>query len=283
MDKRIYNSEIYKLTKFIRKMPNSHNIIKEFSTEVGIENEDALYHIISDMYKAHLKDIAYTNFIDYCSAPGIYSKYLLEKNKHAVGVGISLPPCKGGVEIHEEVSKRFKKRYTIEYTNIYDVPEKKYTPKYDLCLASCISYDKDADYISEYKIIFKSLLLCLMELEKDGTLIINFTFKDIIWTINILYLFTKLFDRIELFKSTNVWVLQRSFYVIGKKYTYKENIHKKFEDFYENIESVYEKWIVELFPEIEFKDVQYLMNMLELNVFVPQIKSYVIISTKDVL
>jgi hypothetical protein len=170
-----------------------------------------------------LKKIDVKLFADICSAPGMYSKIILDSFDGTTGIGISLPVEEGGVPY--QISN---KRYKIFYKNILDknyrleLSEEKEL-KLDLGVASCVSYQHDAKnaFFLNIQLIIKSLMLILPNLRKGGNLVINMTIKNVELAFNFVNILSKLFGNFKLWKSPTVWATKNTFYFFG--YDYKDN------------------------------------------------------------
>ena len=111
-----------------------------------VEDKDELCEVGKSMFDAFFENKPlvetmkpYNLFVDICSAPGYYSQMLLNKFPESKGVGISLPPEKGGVEFEKELP-----RYKIIYKDILEKEYKLELPKkLDFGMASCVSYIDD--------------------------------------------------------------------------------------------------------------------------------------------
>lgn len=162
-------------------------------------------------------------FADICSAPGMYSKIVLDTFDKTTGIGISLPVEEGGVPF--EISD---KRFKIFYKNILDktykleLSEEK-DLKLDLGVASCVSYQHDAKnaFFLNLQLIIKSLMLILPNLKKGGNLVINMTIKNVELAFNFVNILSKLFNNYKLWKSPTVWATKNTFYFFG--YDFKDN------------------------------------------------------------
>lgn len=275
MESIVHKNNLYKLTRFIRRLPNAHIIIKKYSYNLGTEHDQLLADLFDELYKKSLTNVTITKFLDICAAPGIYSGFILDKYPNSNGVGISLDPAEGGCEFRI-VSDRYEKICK----NIYQVSFEKYNPEYDLCMTSCIPYDISAKYVDEYKIIFKSLTLCLNVLKENGTLVINFSFKNMIFAINFVYLIGLLFKQIKLFKSSRLWIIQRTFYVIGYGYARNETVINQINGYLDDFDNFYQKYYDKLLPEINRKTLSRIMNLFESYVFMTQIMTYMAESVK---
>lgn len=290
MEAIVYKNNLYKLTKFIRTLPNAYKIIQEFSYQLGTEHEEMLHDLFDELYQKRLTNSNINNFLDICAAPGIYSKYILDKYPKSKGVGISLDPKEGGHEFKISNDDRYKKIYEDVHQIILppcksnnvnpNILELMRSPIYDLCITSCIPYSISAKSKDEYKIIFKSLTICLNLLKENGMLIINFTFKNMMFAINFVYLLSLLFRRIKLFKSTKLWILQRTFYVIGYEYIKKDEHVTKINNYLHDFDNFYKEYENKLLPEINKKSLQFIMLLFELDVFMPQIQTYMLKSDK---
>jgi hypothetical protein len=182
-----------------------------------IENSDELKHIGNEIFNNfEFKNSNNFFFIDICGAPGMYSKILVE-DKGGHGIGISLPPEKGGVEFTFKNDK-----YKIYYK---DILEKKYkvevnNKELDLGLASCVSYIEDSknSHTLNMELILTSMNMILDILKKDGDMIINMSMKNIFTCFNIIDLLLKQFKHIKLWKSENIWATKNTFYIFCYNY-----------------------------------------------------------------
>jgi len=216
-DNPIWNIMMY-ITSKLRNNKSNFTRIKE---KQFIEDEDELYKVGKDMFdnfNTKLRDIF---FLDICGATGIYSKILIDKN--ASGIGISLPPEKGGVKFTIN-SNKYKyyykdildKQYKIEVNN----------NEFNLGMASCVSYieTKDSNLLN-LELILTSMNIILENLQNNGDMIINLTMKNIYTCFNILDLILEQFDYIKLWKSSNVWADKYTFYVFCYNYNKDKRIN----------------------------------------------------------
>lgn len=187
-----------------------------------VENSDELLKVGQEIFDNFgLKNIDVKLFADICSAPGMYSKIILDSFNKTTGIGVSLPIEEGGVPYQLKDS-----RYKTFYKNILD---KNYRLeltdplKLDLGLASCVSYQHDAKnaFFLNMELIIKSLMLILPNLKKDGNLIINMTVKNVELAFNMVNALSKMFTSFKLWKSPNVWATKNTFYFFG--YGFKDN------------------------------------------------------------
>ena len=162
-------------------------------------------------------------FADICSAPGMYSKIVLDTWDKTTGIGVSLPVEEGGIPFTIK-----NPRYKIFYKNILDKTYKlelneDKNLKLDLGLASCVSYQHDAKnaFFLNMELIVKSLMLIFPNLKKGGNLIINMTIKNVELAFNMVNILDKLFNNFKLWKSPNVWATKNTFYFFG--YGFNEN------------------------------------------------------------
>jgi hypothetical protein len=160
-------------------------------------------------------------FADICSAPGMYSKIILNKYSKTTGIGVSLPVEDGGIPYSID-----DKRYKIFYKNILDKTYKLELSKplkLDLGMASCVSYEHDKKnlFYLNMELILKSLMLLFPNLKSEGNLIINLTIKNVELAFNIVNILSSLFHRFKLWKSATVWSTKNTFYFFG--YGFKSN------------------------------------------------------------
>jgi hypothetical protein len=214
----------YKLDVFERVDGNK---FIENSKELRLVGEEIIMNFLQD------KKLNIHFFADICSAPGVYSKIILEKFPIVTGIGISLPPEEGGVHFELEDPK-FKKIYK----NILDKKYRLEIPKkLDLGIASCVSYQQDAKsaYTLNIELILKSLYLILDNLHIGGSLIINMTMKNIYFAFNLVNELSKHFKDYTLWKSHNVWGTKNTFYFFG--YNFVTNKSNNIQVFLEKIKN----------------------------------------------
>lgn len=188
-----------------------------------IEDEDQLSRVGNEIFENFGLDNneSIRLFADICSAPGMYSKIILDKYNKTTGIGVSLPVEEGGIPytINDQ-------RYKIFYKNIL---EKTYRLelsdplKLDLGMASCVSYenDKKNSFYLNIELILKSLMILFPNLKLGGNLIINLTIKNVELAFNLVNILSKLFNKFKLWKSTTVWETKNTFYFFG--YEFKSN------------------------------------------------------------
>ncbi len=187
-----------------------------------VENSEQLLKVGQEIFDNFgLKKVNVKLFADICSAPGMYSKIILDSFDKTTGIGISLPVEEGGVPYTLKDS-----RYKIFYKNIL---EKNYKLelndplKLDLGVASCVSYQHDAKnaFFLNMELIIKSMMLIFPNLKSGGNLIINMTIKNVELAFNIVNILSKLFDNFKVWKSPTVWATKNTFYFFG--YGFKNN------------------------------------------------------------
>ena len=216
-----------KLYYRMKNLARKHWELDKFEREQNdkfIEDENELEKVGREIFENFgIKNVQIKLFADICSAPGMYSKIVLDNYESVTGIGISLPVEEGGVAFTIE-DKRFKKFYKNILDKNYklELNEEK-NLKLDLGMASCVSYQHDAKnaYYLNMELIIKSLMLLLPNLKKGGNLIINMTMKNIELAFNMVNILSKLFNNFKLWKSLNVWGTKNTFYFFG--YDFKEN------------------------------------------------------------
>jgi hypothetical protein len=217
------NDKLFNKMKSITKKHWKLDTFERSQDSKFIEDEVQLRNVGQEIFDNFgLKKSNVKLFTDICSAPGMYSKIILDTWKETTGIGISLPVEEGGVPYTIRDS-----RYKIFYKNILD---KSYTLelnqdkqlKLDLGIASCVSYQHDAKnaFFLNMQLIIKSLILILPNLKNGGNLIINMTIKNVELAFNMVNIMSKLFKNFKLWKSSNTWATKNTFYFFG--YDFKE-------------------------------------------------------------
>jgi hypothetical protein len=224
-----YFSKFTKPTTELNPKTNLWNIMKNITTtyyyldtferldnNMFIEDESELNSIGKEMFD-NFGDIPINFFVDVCAAPGMYSKLIFDKTDSKVtGFGISLPPEKGGVEFtfNNTNYKQFYKDI-LEKNYKLDLPK-----KLDFGIGSCVSYvdSKSKSHELNMELILTSINMIMNNLAKAGNMIINMSMKNIYACYNILFLLSKYFTEIKLWKSSNVWGTKNTFYVFCYNY-----------------------------------------------------------------
>jgi hypothetical protein len=205
------SNNIWNIMKNIQTTYYYLDKFERVSENTFIENNTELTKIGYEMFDNFgLENIKINFFVDICAAPGMYSKIIFDKGQ-PTGIGISLPPEKGGVKFEFNDSK-----YKQFYKDILDKEYKLDLPrKLDFGIASCVSYVdniKDAHNLNMV-LILTSLNLILNNLIEGGNLIINASMKNIYTCYNIIYLLLKKFTKVKLWKSSTVWGTKNTFYI----------------------------------------------------------------------
>lgn len=213
-------NNLWNIMKNISSTYYKYDIFDRIQEDKFIENSKELSTIGKEIFD-NFGDINIRFFIDICAAPGMYSKELLNR-VDATGVGISLPPEKGGVKFEIENEK-----YKIFYKDILEKEYKMDIPrKFDFGMASCVSYmeTKNAHNLN-MELILTSMKIILESMEEGGNMMINMTMKNIYTCYNILWYVMKDFKEIKLWKSSTVWGTKNTFYLFC--YGYKNGELKR--------------------------------------------------------
>ena len=249
-----------KIWNVMKQITTTYYYIDTFerqSKDVFVEDKDELTKVGKEMFDNFgiKKDINF--FVDVCAAPGMYSKLIFDNNHKVTGIGISLPPEKGGVEfnfIHDNYKQFYKdileKQYRLE------IPR-----KLDFGMGSCVSYidDKKNSHILNIELIIKSIDIIMNNLNKGGNMIINMSMKNIYVCYNIIYLLQKYFGNIKLWKSSTVWGTKNTFYIFCYDFnsSYNNDIIKYIEDI-KNKDSKFNTTIIG--PKESFDRITQLLN-----------------------
>jgi hypothetical protein len=222
------NNTLWNIMMYITsKLKFNKSNFKRIQDKKFVEDENELTKVGKEMFDSFDTKLRDIFFLDICGAPGMYSQILIDKN--ASGIGISLPPEKGGVTFNvNQNSNKYKfyykdileKEYKIELKN--KLKEK----EFNLGLASCVSYiDTKDSHSLNLELILTSMNLILEHLQNNGDMIINLTMKNIYTCFNILDLILEQFDYIKLWKSSTVWADKYTFYVFCYNYNKSKKIN----------------------------------------------------------
>lgn len=187
---------------------------ERYEMNTFVEDNAKLSTIGNEMFKNFgLDNIDISFFVDVCAAPGMYSKIIFESRPSSkiTGIGISLPPEKGGVEfdfVHANYKQFYKDILEKQYK--LDIPK-----KLDFGMGSCVSYvdDKKNSHQLNMELIIISSNIVMSNLALGGNMIVNMSMKNIYTCYNVLYLLQKYFTEIKLWKSSIVWGTKNTFYI----------------------------------------------------------------------
>jgi hypothetical protein len=208
--------KIFNKMKYLSKKYWNLDTFEREQDNKFVEDQSKLEQVGKEIFNNFgLKKTQVKLFADVCSAPGMYSKIILDEFEKTTGIGISLPVEEGGVPFTLK-DARFKpfyknildKNYKLELTDPL---------KLDLGLASCVSYQHDAKnaFYLNMELIIKSMSLIFPNLKQGGNLIINMTMKNIELAFNIVNILSKFFTNFKLWKSPSVWNTKNTFYFFG--------------------------------------------------------------------
>jgi hypothetical protein len=216
-------NNLFNIMKYIASTYYYMDKFERRDNEKFIENKTELTDIGKEMFQMFgLDTFDIKFFVDICAAPGMYSKIIFDDHgsqAQPTGIGISLPPEKGGVkfEFNHNNYKQFYK----------DILEKQYKlelpKKLDFGMASCVSYINDSkrSHQLNMELIITSLNMIMNNLMIDGSLIINMSMKNIYTCYNILSILLEHFKRINLWKSSKICGTKNTFYIFC--YDFKTN------------------------------------------------------------
>jgi 23S rRNA U2552 (ribose-2'-O)-methylase RlmE/FtsJ len=231
-------NKIWKKMIYLSKKRYNFEKLKfnRIKNEKFIEDENELKKVGMEIFQNFgLSKIKIKLFVDICAAPGVYTNIILNEKENSRGICVSLPPENGGVE--------FTEIKNMDKVNIFyrDILEKNYKlvlpKKIDFGMASCVSYifDKKKKSFLNLRLILSSIDIILKELKKKGNFIVNLTMKNINLCFNIIYYLSNYFEKFKLWKSSNVWNHQNTFYFFG--YNFKNNYDNNINNIKLNLEN----------------------------------------------
>ena len=218
------HNKLWKKQKYLVKKYCKEIKLDRVCKDMFVEDDEEL-KIIGEEIVSIIKNYSQLDklfFVDICSAPGNYSKLLLDKFENSTGIGISLPIESGGVPFKIKHDK-----FKIFYKDILEKNYKLDIPKnLNLGIASCVSYTIDSKnaFRLNLQLILKSMLLILENLKEDGAMVINLTIKNIYFAFNIINLLNKLFGSSSIWKSKKIWVGKNTFYFFGFNFKYNQKV-----------------------------------------------------------
>ncbi|KAJ3158280.1 hypothetical protein HDU86_002989 [Geranomyces michiganensis] len=188
-----------------------------------------------------LRDGGVKVFLDLGCAPGGFSKWVLEQNPEAKGLGVTLPPEVGGLPMIMEGVLQDDSRYGCIYRDVTDRPaEISYAhppgakdrsagcipPQCDLVIAGSIYRDEHTADPSRtgpppvrqrarQQLVFSQLLAALRNLKRGGTLVLVSNMKPHLHNLEILCFLKEMFATLVPVKPKQVHTIRSSFYLVA--------------------------------------------------------------------
>ncbi|KAJ3010781.1 hypothetical protein HKX48_007202 [Thoreauomyces humboldtii] len=196
---------------------------------------------VDDQSGRKLRDVK--RFLDLGSSPGGFSKWVLEHNPEAKGLGVTLPPEMDGLPM---ILAPPGPRYDFIYKDVTERPTETWYqdpeqgtyskeelasavvpgPRCDLVIAGCIYRDNqtaNADRSgpppirarARQLLSFSQLLVALRNLQDDGTLVIVSNMKPHLHNLEILCFLKELFHTLIPVKPKQVHTIRSSYYLVA--------------------------------------------------------------------
>ena len=227
MDK-LYSNKYYKKYQILKKSlqyRDIYNIMDKY--KYIFDDYDNFYFQMFDMN--HKKNFIKNNirFLDLCSSPSGFSRYIIKKNKNNSGIGISLSIKDGGIPSLLK-SKRFKLFYEdINNNKINDILKDQ---SFDLIIQGChdMTEDKNVyinDKYGEIKLWLNSFKIGIIHLNNDGIYLFKSSIKNINFFFNLLDFLANYFDDFDFVKSSYLHNIRSSFFVICKNRNKNTNMN----------------------------------------------------------
>ncbi|KAJ3154613.1 hypothetical protein HDU89_007851 [Geranomyces variabilis] len=213
-----------------------------------------------------LRDGGVKVFLDLGCAPGGFSKWVLEQNPEARGMGVTLPPEVGGLPMIMEGVLQDETRYGCIYRDVTDRPaEISYAhpadskeraavdcspPQCDLVIAGSIYRDEHTADPSRtgpppvrqrarQTLIFSQLLAALRNLQPGGTLVVVSNMKPHLHNLEILCFLKEVFGSLVPVKPKQVHTIRSSFYLVALDFNLDAaNARKAFARLEANLETI---------------------------------------------
>ncbi|KND01347.1 uncharacterized protein SPPG_03159 [Spizellomyces punctatus DAOM BR117] len=185
------------------------------------------------------------HFLDLGSAPGGFSRWILENNDDAVGMGVTLPLEMGGLPMVMEGVLGEMDRYTSLYRDVTEKPEsiRFVSPCHtdppdvgcDLVIAGSIYRDHSTadpsrlgppplQVRSRQLLSFSQLLAALTNLGENGTLIIVSNMKPQLQNLEILCFLNDFFTELVPVKPKGVHTIRSSYYLVALGYNREKSL-----------------------------------------------------------
>ncbi|KAI8824288.1 uncharacterized protein EV422DRAFT_315347 [Fimicolochytrium jonesii] len=188
------------------------------------------------------------HFLDLGCAPGGFSRWVLEQNADAHGLGVTLPPDVGGLPMILDGVLEEKERYRCLYRDVTDRPEEIWyedlkkgdggeegSPEAacDLVIAGSIYRDQHTADPSRtgpppmrvrarQLLSFSQLLAAMQNLAHGGTMVIVSNIKPQLHNLEQLCFLRKHFDRLTPVKPTQLHTIRSSYYLVAAGFNRNE-------------------------------------------------------------
>ncbi|KAJ6466490.1 hypothetical protein C8R45DRAFT_910536 [Mycena sanguinolenta] len=171
-------------------------------------------------------------FLDLGCCPGGFSSYILEKNPHAVGVGISLPVERGGHAclLEEDHLSRFELHWAdltqyqlgpaaIADPRLQNIP---FIPGFDLVvidghpLRCATGLAHDNVHLHGDRLLISQIIVGLVSVSVGGTVILKQSKPERLITAQLMYLLDVLCADVRTWKPVTMHSTRPTFYIVGK-------------------------------------------------------------------
>ena len=207
------NKNLYRgYSKFKKDELIEFILTKSNDRKGGFDYSLLIKDLNDEVLKLKNKDIDI--FLDICSAPGEYSKYLSETYK-IKGVGVTLPIENGGINFDYKL-KNYEIVYLDIIKNINKIIKK---DKFPFIVSGCLDMTVGKkEKFNNINLWLSTFLFTLNNLQKNGIFAFKISLRYIKFAANIIYIFTKIFKIVKTFKSLDAIGFRSMFYIVGFGY-----------------------------------------------------------------
>lgn len=158
-------------------------------------------------------------FLDLGCAPGGFSKWLLEHNSDAFGVGVTLPADKSRVDMDVRGTPMENlERYKLEYADVTQIDQStallSSAAPYNLIIAGAFPTGQQVPVHIRQGLLLSQLLHIISHLEDGGSSVIVVNTKPRTWIAEVVEMLCSLFSSVNAVKSKELHATRSSCYLI---------------------------------------------------------------------
>ncbi|KAH9912466.1 uncharacterized protein B0H18DRAFT_1053853 [Fomitopsis serialis] len=196
---------------FCRQSPDvtRHQRVQDQHNRAAIQSEDVpqrhfvgfkhAFHEINYMSGSPFGDDRIQHFLDLGCAPGGFAIWVLQNNRNARGVGVTLSPEAKGIRI--QLGTKFLKRFDVQYGDVCEIATGQATigevpdGGFELVLANAaiMLADDIIPWADTIRLVYAQLLVSFQHIAQGGSLVISFRSRPLKWVVDIVRLLGQAF------------------------------------------------------------------------------------------
>jgi len=212
--KRIYHDSPGVDKKFERnrkslELPHSQVFMNQFSYTFNLFNDEMDGIFDNNRVK---------RFVDLGCAPGGFSKWLLEHNPKAFGIGVTFPEGEGlGIDVRGTPMEGLE-RYGLHYGDVTQISPMSAllntSVSNDLIIAGAFPTGQCVSQLDRQVLLLSQVLLVMLNLEDGGSSVVVVNTKPLPWIVEVIEMLRSVFSSVKAVKSKTLHATRSSCYLI---------------------------------------------------------------------